>query len=243
MSFESSPLPKDDAEKKILDVLDDMFRNQRGGMMNVPPKDGRLLRLLAESINAKHVVEIGTSNGYSGLWILLALHATGGKLTTHEIDAERAALAREKAAGSPHYRRVDPRFQEGLDLLDAGQSARALAFFDRAIESEPEHPDAYFCRGLVHHEAGRHREAIADLDQAIELHPEHPYAHFQRGFVYHQMEQHEQAMADLTRAIEIRPDEWAYALRSAVHANLGQQELAEADHDRSARLSPRANHE
>jgi predicted O-methyltransferase YrrM len=41
------------------------------------------------------VVEIGASNGYSGLWFCLALRATGGRLTTHEIDARRAALARE----------------------------------------------------------------------------------------------------------------------------------------------------
>lgn len=99
--LESSPLPKDEAEKKILDVLDDMYKNQSRGMMNVPPDDGRFLRLITESINAKHVVEIGTSNGYSGIWILLALRSTGGKLTTYEIDARRAALAREnfKRAG------------------------------------------------------------------------------------------------------------------------------------------------
>ncbi len=101
ISFESSPLPKTDVEKKILDVLDDMDKNQRRGMMNVPTEDGRLLRLLVEMSNAKHVVEIGTSNGYSGIWMLLALQATGGKLTTYEIDAGRAALARKnfKRAG------------------------------------------------------------------------------------------------------------------------------------------------
>lgn len=100
-SFESTLMAKDEAEKKILDVLQDMFDNQRGGMMNVPPRDGRLLRFLTETTNAKHVVEIGTSNGYSGIWFMLALRTTGGKLTTHEIDAGRAALAREnfKRAG------------------------------------------------------------------------------------------------------------------------------------------------
>jgi len=100
-SIESSPLPKTDAEKKILGVLDDMDKNQRRGMMNVPIADGRLLRLLTEIIGAKHVVEIGTSNGYSGIWLSLALQKTSGKLTTHEINAERAALAREnfKRAG------------------------------------------------------------------------------------------------------------------------------------------------
>ncbi len=101
ISFTSTPLPKDDVEKKILDVLHDLDKNQRQGMMNVPVRDGRLLRLLVETSNAKHVVEIGTSNGYSGIWMLLALQATGGKLTTYEIDAGRAALARKnfKRAG------------------------------------------------------------------------------------------------------------------------------------------------
>ncbi len=100
-STEGPPRPKNEAEKKILDVLDDMDRNQRRGMMNVPVWDGRMLRLLTEAVGAKHVVEIGTSNGYSGIWFCLALRNTGGKLTTHDIDAGRAALARKnfKRAG------------------------------------------------------------------------------------------------------------------------------------------------
>jgi caffeoyl-CoA O-methyltransferase len=89
------PMAKGPVEQKILDVLDDMNQNQRGGNMNVPIEDGRLLRLLAESIGAKHVVEIGTSNGYSGIWQALALKAAGGKLTTFEIDEGRAAMAKQ----------------------------------------------------------------------------------------------------------------------------------------------------
>lgn len=101
---EGPPLPKSDEERRILSVLDDLDRNQRWGNMNVPVEDGRLLRLLAESIGAKHAVEIGTSNGYSGLWLCLALRASGGRLTTYEIDARRAALARQnfKRAGVDH---------------------------------------------------------------------------------------------------------------------------------------------
>ena len=95
------PLPKDDTEKQILAVLQDMYENQRRGMMNVPTDDGRLLRVLAESGGAKHAVEIGTSNGYSAIWTCLGLIRTGGKLTTYEINARRAALARQnfKRAG------------------------------------------------------------------------------------------------------------------------------------------------
>ena len=95
------PTAVNEEEKKILSVLEDMRLNQSGGMMNVPQQDGRILRLLAETIGAKHIVEIGTSNGYSGIWFCLALRTTGGKLTTHDIDEGRAALARRnfKRAG------------------------------------------------------------------------------------------------------------------------------------------------
>jgi len=90
--LEGSPVPRDDREKQILEILDDIRENQR--FRNVPPEDGRLLRLLTESMNAKSVVELGTSTGYSGIWFGMALEKTGGKLTTFEIDAQRAATAR-----------------------------------------------------------------------------------------------------------------------------------------------------
>lgn len=98
---ESSPIPKTKAEEKILSVLDDLEKNRKMIMANVPKEDGRLLRLLAETIGAKNVVEIGTSNGYSALWLCLGLQTTGGKLTTFEIDQYRASLARKnfKRAG------------------------------------------------------------------------------------------------------------------------------------------------
>ncbi len=50
--------------------------------------------LLSPAPGAKHVVEIGASTGYSGLWFCLALQATGAKLTTFEIDPGRAATRR-----------------------------------------------------------------------------------------------------------------------------------------------------
>lgn len=90
---ESLPQGGSEAERKILAVLD---AAQRDGttFQNVPATDGRMLRLLTETAGAKHVVEIGTSTGLSGLWLCMALEKTGGKLTTFEYDAGRAAIAR-----------------------------------------------------------------------------------------------------------------------------------------------------
>ncbi|MBI5384882.1 MAG: O-methyltransferase [Verrucomicrobia bacterium] len=125
-SFDSAPLAKDEAEKKMLAVLDDMNSRSRG-MLSVPRDDGRFLRMLVEATGAKNVVEVGTSHGYSATWIGLALQTTGGKLTTFEIDPERAKLARAnfKRAGlegvitlveGDAHTEV-PKLKETIDLL------------------------------------------------------------------------------------------------------------------------------
>lgn len=93
-------IPRSASEKRILATLEGAAR--AGALYaNVPAADGRLLRLLAEAVNAKHVVEIGTSTGLSGLWFCMALQNTGGKLTTFEFDPGRAATAKKhfKEAG------------------------------------------------------------------------------------------------------------------------------------------------
>jgi len=67
---------------------------------SVDPPVGGLLHVLALTAGARHVLEIGTANGYSGLWLGRAL-PPDGRLITIEIDPDRAALARThfEAAG------------------------------------------------------------------------------------------------------------------------------------------------
>jgi len=134
IAAENITIPMDPSEREILLVLADMYEDQRRGMMNVPPEDGKVLRLLTESIDAKRVVEIGTSNGYSGLWFCLGLKKTGGVLITHEINERRANLAHEnfKRAGVDDIvslimgdaHETVTRIEEPIDLLflDADKS-------------------------------------------------------------------------------------------------------------------------
>jgi predicted O-methyltransferase YrrM len=99
--FDSPPLGKTDQEKQALAVLDEMSKGQ--WYLNVTKREGRLLRQLTESLGAQRVVEIGTSSGYSTIWLALGVRATGGKLVTHEINPETAKMARanfEKAGVS-----------------------------------------------------------------------------------------------------------------------------------------------
>jgi predicted O-methyltransferase YrrM len=89
----SPPVAQTEAEMKIFNVLDRMTKLHET-YLSVPSQDGAALRLLTEAADAKNVVEIGTSTGYSGLWFCLALQKTVGHLTTFEIDPDRATKAR-----------------------------------------------------------------------------------------------------------------------------------------------------
>jgi predicted O-methyltransferase YrrM len=101
-SLEKPPLAANESEGRILAALAAMAHGTE--FSSVPTTDGRFLRQITEAVGAKRVVELGTSNGYSGIWFALALSATGGHLWTHESDPARANLARKnyKAAGVVH---------------------------------------------------------------------------------------------------------------------------------------------
>lgn len=97
--WDRPPLAKNDKEKQALAALEEMTKGR--WHLNVTTREGRLLRQLTEAVGAKRVVEIGTSSGYSTIWLALAVRSTGGKLFTHEISPEMIKIASEnfKKAG------------------------------------------------------------------------------------------------------------------------------------------------
>ena len=90
--FDKSPIGKDDAEKRALAALNEMTKGQ--WHLNVTTREGRVLRQLTEAVGAKRVVEIGTSSGYSTIWLALGARASGGHVFSHEIDPQKVKLAR-----------------------------------------------------------------------------------------------------------------------------------------------------
>ncbi len=65
---------------------------------NVSHQTGNFISMLIKATGAKNVLELGTSNGYSGLWISDALQYTNGHLTTLEFWEKRQCLARDYIA-------------------------------------------------------------------------------------------------------------------------------------------------
>ncbi len=132
------PLARDDQERRILGVLDEMERQGRT-YLSVPPDDGRWLRVLTESLGARHVVEIGTSTGYSGLWLGLALARTGGRLTTLEIDRGRADAARAHFAKAGLGDRITVVVGDAHETVSAIDGPIDAAFIDADKEGYPDY--------------------------------------------------------------------------------------------------------
>jgi caffeoyl-CoA O-methyltransferase len=94
-------------------------------LRQITPETGRFIALWAASAPAGEMVEIGTSAGYSALWLAQACRLRGGRLTTFEILPEKARLARETFERTG----VDDvvRLVEG-DFLDHVDEFRDIAF-------------------------------------------------------------------------------------------------------------------
>ncbi len=64
-------------------------------LRQITPDTGRFIAMLASGTPAGQIIELGTSGGYSTLWLALASLETGRKVMTFEIDQYKANLARE----------------------------------------------------------------------------------------------------------------------------------------------------
>jgi predicted O-methyltransferase YrrM len=75
-------------EGTFAQIIDEM-------LLPVGPASGRLLHILATSLTAPRILELGTSYGYSGIWLAEAARNAGGRLVTMELSKEKSAYARE----------------------------------------------------------------------------------------------------------------------------------------------------
>lgn len=81
-------------DKITVETMTELEKTQKE-FWNIPRKTGVLINMFIKMMNIQSVLEIGTSNGYSGLWITKALKETGGKLTTIEYYEKRQSIAIE----------------------------------------------------------------------------------------------------------------------------------------------------
>lgn len=106
--------------------------------ISVSPAHGKLLWLLARTLQAKRILEIGTLGGYSAIWLARGL-APGGRLITLEALEKHAALARENLARAGLGDRVEVRVGPALDTLPQLAGPFDLVFIDADKQNNPQY--------------------------------------------------------------------------------------------------------
>jgi predicted O-methyltransferase YrrM len=97
-----------------------LSNDERDGMLvAVGPDTGQLLSILARSLEAPTILEIGTSYGYSAIWLAEAARAAGGRVITLELRDYKAAYAREMAAQAGLAEYIDFRVGDAVEMIAA----------------------------------------------------------------------------------------------------------------------------
>jgi predicted O-methyltransferase YrrM len=107
-------------------------------MLNIKRDTGELLAVLVRATVARRVLEIGTSNGYSTLWLASAAGAIGGTVTTVELSDYKVGLATANFARSGLARYITLHHEDaGRVLQRSADGAFDLVFLD---SERPEYP-------------------------------------------------------------------------------------------------------
>jgi predicted O-methyltransferase YrrM len=163
--------PRVRARMRFLERLDARHRREKvrqfERLRQVPPATGKFLAMLAAGTPKGSVLEIGTSGGYSTLWLSLACRRSGRRITTFEMAEAKIALAAETFRSAGIADMVD--LVEGDAREDLGRYKQVAFCF---LDAEKRHyldcynhvvPNMVSGGLLVADNVASHRDAVAPM--------------------------------------------------------------------------------
>ncbi|EGE55216.1 UNVERIFIED_ORG: putative O-methyltransferase YrrM [Rhizobium esperanzae] len=120
---------------RVLDIYHEMIETERNSPRDMPPsgrdggqdqrlravgrETGQFINLLARSLKAPTILELGTSFGYSGIWLAEAARASGGRLITMEMHGYKSACAQDMAAKAGLADHIDFKVGNAVEMIGA----------------------------------------------------------------------------------------------------------------------------
>jgi predicted O-methyltransferase YrrM len=172
---ESRPMKRDPAQlNRLLEEMD-----AKGYQFwSVPRKDGEFLHLMVKATRARNVLELGTSHGFSAIWMGLGLEETNGHLTTIEIDPERHDLARRHISEAGLSQRVTLIRGDAHKEVARLEGPFDFVFMDADKEGQVDYFNKLYPKKLVPggilavHNAIRQASSMQDYLKMIRKHPD-----------------------------------------------------------------------
>jgi CHAT domain-containing protein/tetratricopeptide (TPR) repeat protein len=130
-------------------------------------------------------------------------------------------------------------FNRGCDEIIAGNYEAALAFYDKALQFQPDYHEAWYNRGEVLLILNQFGEAITSYDKALQFQPDCHQAWYNRGLALDNLGRLEEALASYDKALQFQPDyHQAWCNRGLALDNLGRIEEALASYDKALQFQP-----
>ena len=101
---------------------------------------------------------------------------------------------------------IDRAMARGVEQMEAGQLAEAIATFSDVIRRRPAFAEGWNKRATVYYLAGEYRKSLADCDEVVKRNPQHFGALSGYGQIHFQLQEYEKAIAWWRRALEVNPN-------------------------------------
>jgi len=101
---------------------------------------------------------------------------------------------------------IDRTMARGVEVMQAGRHAEAVAAFSEVIRSRPDFAEGWNKRATAHYLAGEYRQSLSDCDEVVKRNPYHFGALSGYGQIYFRLEDYEKAIAWWRRALEVNPN-------------------------------------
>ena len=146
-------------------------------LLNITPETGQFLAILLRAVRAQRILEIGTSNAYSTIWLAWAAAETGGHVTTIERAADKVAMARTNLQRAGLTERVTVVHGSALDVLADLPGPFDLIFLDADRSNYDSYLDLLLPRLrrgglLVTDNVTSHAAELADFLRRLKTQPE-----------------------------------------------------------------------
>jgi len=105
--------------------------------LNLEPATAEVIAILLRIARVRNVLEIGTSNGYSTIWLASTIGPEGGRITSIERDPQKHAMARDNLAAADLLRYVDLRLGDAMEIVATLSGNFDCLFFDADRVSAP----------------------------------------------------------------------------------------------------------
>jgi predicted O-methyltransferase YrrM len=116
---------------------DEREQDRTKKMLNLEPETAQFLSMLVRSSQRKSLLEIGTSNGYSTIWLAWALKAIGGHVTSIDRNKQKHLLAEENIRKAQLYSVVTLLSGDATEIIPQLTGPFDCLFFDADRISAP----------------------------------------------------------------------------------------------------------